>query len=163
MDGPAAPVQLDTSALHSNRILVLDTFFHIVVWYGATLAKWKQAGYHLKPEYDYLKQLFAAPLADAAVVFADRFPYPRVIQCVEKGSQSRFLMAKLNPSETHLYSEHKQQQYNSMHHSRTAAVSGSHAAGYAEPALFTEDVSLSVFLRHLRKLAVSVEEELERT
>lgn len=62
-----------------------------------------------------------------------RFPYPRFIECVEKGSQSRFLMAKLNPSITQSTMEYQQG---------------------AEPPVFTEDVSMKVFMQHLRRLAV---------
>jgi protein transport protein SEC23 len=64
-----------------------------------------------------------------------RLPFPRFIECVEKGSQSRFLMAKLNPSITQ------------------STVEGPGGAA-AEPPVFTEDVSLNVFLQHLRRLAV---------
>lgn len=50
LDGPAEPVILDVSSCAPNRILVLDTFFHLVIWYGDTIAKWKADGIHLKPE-----------------------------------------------------------------------------------------------------------------
>jgi protein transport protein SEC23 len=62
-----------------------------------------------------------------------RFPYPRFIECVEKGSQSRFLMAKLNPSITQANVNDQQG---------------------GEPPIFTEDVSMRVFMQHLRRLAV---------
>lgn len=65
-----------------------------------------------------------------------RLPFPRFIECVEKGSQSRFLMAKLNPSITQ------------------STVEGMPGSTAAEPPVFTEDVSLNVFLQHLRRLAV---------
>ena len=32
LEGPAEPVMLDVSACNPNRILVLDTFFHFVIW-----------------------------------------------------------------------------------------------------------------------------------
>lgn len=50
LEGPAEPVILDVSSCAPNRILVLDTFFHLVIWYGDTIAKWQADGIHLKPE-----------------------------------------------------------------------------------------------------------------
>jgi protein transport protein SEC23 len=68
--------------------------------YGDTIAKWRADGIHLKPEYDYFAELLKAPKADAENTMKGRFPFPRFIECIEGGSQSRFLMAKLNPSIT---------------------------------------------------------------
>jgi len=134
LEGPAAPVLLDVASCVPNRILLLDTFFHIVVWYGDTIAKWKDEKIHEKPEYDYFAQLLKVPIIDAQRAMESRFPYPRFIECVEKGSQSRFLMAKLNPSITQ---------------STMAYGEGS------EPPVFTEDVSFKVFMQHLRRLSVA--------
>jgi len=135
LEGPAAPVLLDVASCQPTRILLLDTFFHIVVWYGDTIAKWKEEKIHEKPEYDYFAQLLKVPILDAQRAMESRFPYPRFIECVEKGSQSRFLMAKLNPSITQ----------------STMAYGGEGA----EPPVFTEDVSFKVFMQHLRRLSVS--------
>ena len=115
-------------------LLPIDTLSHLVIWYGDTIAKWQADGVHLRPEYDYFAQLLRAPRADAQLLMEGRFPYPRFIECVEKGSQSRFLMAKLNPSITHSSRDEQQ------------------AGG--EPPVFTEDVSMKVFMQHLRRLAV---------
>ena len=93
-------------------------------------------GVHLKPEYDYFAQLLKAPKADAQALMDGRFPYPRFIECVEKGSQSRFLMAKLNPSITQ------------------SSPGDGYGGGGGEPPVFTEDVSMKVFMQHLRRLAV---------
>lgn len=134
LDGPAEPVMLDVSSCQPTRILVLDTFFHFVIWYGDTIAKWRKDQIHLQPEYDYFAQLLNAPKNDAQAMMDSRFPSPRFIECVEKGSQSRFLMAKLNPSITQ------------------SNMDGQHGSG--EPPVFTEDVSLKVFMQHLRRLSV---------
>lgn len=133
LEGPAEPVMLDVSPCNPSRILVLDTFFHFVIWYGDTISKWRADGIHLQPEYDYFAQLLNAPKNDALGMMETRFPCPRFIECVEKGSQSRFLMAKLNPSITQ------------------SNMEGQHGN---EPPVFTEDVSLKVFMQHLRRLAV---------
>jgi len=65
-----------------------------------------------------------------------RFPVPRFVDAdnhTQQGrSQGRFLLVKLNPSSTHM---------------STGDVSSGEI-------IYTEDVSLEVFLQHLKKLAV---------
>lgn len=65
---------------------------------------------------------------------ASRFPVPRVVDAdnftVQGRSQSRFLLVRLNPSSTHS------------------------SAAAASEVIFTDDVSLEVFLQHLKTLAV---------
>ena len=62
----------------------------------------------------------------------ERFPVPRFVDCDQYGSQARFLLVKLNPSATH----------------NSYSSSGGDI-------IFTEDVSLSVFLEHLSRLTVA--------
>jgi len=31
------------SSLKNNRILLLDTFFHIIIWHGTTVAQWRNS------------------------------------------------------------------------------------------------------------------------
>ncbi|KAK8814089.1 hypothetical protein WA158_007951 [Blastocystis sp. Blastoise] len=128
--GPPQAVLLDIASVKSDAILLLDSFFTVVVFHGATIAAWRQAGYQDSPEHANFKQLLEAPQEDAQTIIEGRFPVPRYIVCDEGKSQARFLMAKVNPSVTH----------NSM--------DGSHAP------IFTDDVSLKVFMEHLIKLAV---------
>ena len=40
-------------------MLLLDTFFHIIIFTGDTIAKWRKAGYHELDEYENLRQLIA--------------------------------------------------------------------------------------------------------
>lgn len=53
------------------------------------------------PEYDNFRQLLAAPVDDAEEILAGRFPAPRYIDTEQGGSQARFLLSKVNPSQTH--------------------------------------------------------------
>lgn len=53
------------------------------------------------PEYENFRQLLAAPVDDAADTLAVRFPAPRYIDTEQGGSQARFLLSKVNPSQTH--------------------------------------------------------------
>lgn len=133
LDGPAQPALLDVTSIASDRILLLDTFFNVVVFLGDTINKWVKDGVHLNPDYAYFADFLKVPVEDAQNLMNSRFPYPKYVYCEEHGSQSRFLMAKLNPSITH----------NNMDQ-----------AGGGEPPVFTDDVSLKVFLEHLRKLSV---------
>jgi len=61
LDQPPFAVLLSSASISSDRILVLDTFFHVVVWYGDKIADWRNHGYHEKDEYAHLKQLLQAP------------------------------------------------------------------------------------------------------
>lgn len=134
--GPPEPVLLDTSSIQPDRILLMDTFFHIVIFHGETIAQWKKAGYQNSPEHENFRQLLQAPVCDAEEILQSRFPMPRYIDCDQGGSQARFLLSKVNPSITH----------NNMY------GWGQDTGG--APVL-TDDVSLQVFMDHLKKLAVS--------
>ena len=79
----------------------MDTFFQILIFHGETIHQWKTAGYHDMPEYANFKQLLEAPITDAAEILQSRFPVPRYITTEQGGSQARFLLCKVNPSQTH--------------------------------------------------------------
>jgi len=72
------------------------------------------------------------PKGNATAIMNSRFPVPRYIVCDQHKSQARFLMAKLNPSVTH---------------------NNADASGVAP--VFTDDVSFSVFMDSLVKLATA--------
>ncbi len=148
---------------------MLDTYFHVVVWYGDAIAQWRANNVHLKPGYEFFAQLLKAPAADAAALIEARFPSPRYIECVEKGSQSRFLMAKLNPSVTQvracagaclclclpvLVLPALRPATSTVHRSVDLTPQSDVDPNTGEPPVFSEDVNLKVFLTHLRKLVV---------
>eukprot|EP00468_Gymnochlora_sp_CCMP2014_P001961 CAMPEP_0167742470 /NCGR_PEP_ID=MMETSP0110_2-20121227/1453_1 /TAXON_ID=629695 /ORGANISM="Gymnochlora sp., Strain CCMP2014" /LENGTH=754 /DNA_ID=CAMNT_0007626683 /DNA_START=897 /DNA_END=3161 /DNA_ORIENTATION=- len=133
-EGACVPVFLDVSSISSNRILLLDDFFHVVVFYGATVHNWLTQEIWKQPDYAYLEEFFQGPAEDAKNLRESRMPTPIFVSCAENGSQSRFLMSKLNPSITQ-----NNFQYGSG----------------GKPPVFTDDVSLKVFLTHLKKLAVA--------
>ena len=70
---------LDTSSIQADRILLMDTFFQILIFHGETVDQWKKAGYHEQPEYANFKQLLEAPVTDAAEILQARFPVPRFV------------------------------------------------------------------------------------
>ncbi|XP_027334505.1 protein transport protein SEC23 [Abrus precatorius] len=126
------PALLDVAAIAADRILLLDSFFTVVIFHGSTIAQWRKAGYHNEPEHQAFAQLLKAPHDDSDLIMKERFPVPRLVVCDQYGSQARFLLAKLNPSAT----------YN---------TETSHPGG---DIIFTDDVSFEVFLDHLQRLVV---------
>lgn len=93
------PVLLTTASVTADRILVLDTFFHLIIFSGKTIAAWRVAGYHEQEGYENLKKLFEAPLNDVKEILATRYPSPMYIECDFNGSQARFLLAVLDPDD----------------------------------------------------------------
>ena len=132
-NGPPQAALLDSESVRPDTILLLDTFFHVVVFHGETIAAWREQGYHEQEEHAAFRALLEAPQSDAQLIMDARFPVPRYIVCDQHKSEARFLMAKLNPSVTH----------------NTNLDGG---AGGAQ--VNTDDVSLRVFMEHLMKLAV---------
>ncbi len=112
----------------------MDTFFHILIYRGRAIAEWRQQGYQNMPEHENFRKLLEAPLADSQEILQTRFPMPRYIDTEHEHSQARFLLSKVNPSQTH---------NNAMYGQVPAAP------------ILTDDVSLQVFMDHLKKLAVS--------
>ncbi|KAG6785312.1 hypothetical protein POTOM_011042 [Populus tomentosa] len=126
------PALLDVAAIAADRILLLDSYFTVVIFHGATIAQWRKAGYHNQPEHQAFAQLLQAPRDETDEIIKERFPVPRLVVCDQHGSQARFLLAKLNPSAS----------YNSDYPFPGGDV------------LFTDDVSFEVFLDHLQRLVV---------
>jgi protein transport protein SEC23 len=103
--GPPEPVLLDTSSIQPDRILLMDTFFQILIFHGEvisaffkpnpmlnfvfqqTIAQWRAAKYQELPEYENFKQLLHAPVDDAQEILQSRFPMPRYIDTEQGGSQ----------------------------------------------------------------------------
>uniref|UniRef100_H2ZP50 Protein transport protein SEC23 n=1 Tax=Ciona savignyi TaxID=51511 RepID=H2ZP50_CIOSA len=121
----------------TNSLIMMQPVLYSYSFNGPpeTIDQWKKAGYQEKPEYENFRQLLQAPVDDAQDILATRFPIPRYIETQHAGSQARFLLHKVNPSQTH----------NTMW--------GGQQDGSAP--VLTDDVSLQVFMDHLKKLAVS--------
>lgn len=130
------PVSLDTSSIQPERILLMDTFFQIVIFHGDRIAAWKRQNYQEKEGFESFKTFLEAPINDANELMMSRFPLPRYVVCDQGSSQARFLLSRVNPSITH-----------------NTAI-----GYYGDPALapvLSDDVSYAVFEEHLRKLTVS--------
>lgn len=124
-DSPQAePTLLDVVSLKGNVILLLDSFFNVVVWKGETIVKWVKLGYHEKEEFEHLRVLLSLPVEDAQSIVQQRFPCPKMVVTEAGKGSERLLKAKVNPSAV-----------------KTAA---SETGNY-----FSEDVSLKVFMDSL--------------
>eukprot|EP01053_Blabericola_migrator_P004824 Blabericola_migrator_1__4823@NODE_2531_length_2639_cov_267_855754_g1583_i0_p1_GENE_NODE_2531_length_2639_cov_267_855754_g1583_i0NODE_2531_length_2639_cov_267_855754_g1583_i0_p1_ORF_typecomplete_len804_score146_28Sec23_trunk/PF04811_15/6_1e71Sec23_helical/PF04815_15/2_8e25Sec23_BS/PF08033_12/2_1e21Sec23_BS/PF08033_12/4_5e03Gelsolin/PF00626_22/1_1e04Gelsolin/PF00626_22/5_5e08zfSec23_Sec24/PF04810_15/1_8e07zfSec23_Sec24/PF04810_15/6_3e03VWA_3/PF13768_6/1_NODE_2531_length_2639_cov_267_855754_g1583_i len=131
------PVELDSRALKPDVVLLLDSFFHLVVWHGEQIVRWREEGYHEMEKFAHLKSVLEMPLADAKRTLQTRLPCPKFVVCNAGGSQARFLLAKVNPSNTH---------------ASLVQEFGAEAVGTS---IITDDVSIKVFMEHLTKLATS--------
>ena len=63
----AVPVLLDSTSIQPQTILLLDTFFHILIFHGETMAEWRKAGYQEMEGYENFKELLETPKEDARV------------------------------------------------------------------------------------------------
>jgi protein transport protein SEC23 len=135
-NGPPRAALLDAESVRPDTILLLDTFFIVVVLNGETIAAWREQGYHEQDEHAAFRALLEAPQSDAQLIMDARFPVPRYIVCDQHQGDQRFLMARLNPSVTH--------------NTNLDGVGG--GGGGAQ--INTDDVSLRVFMEHLMKLSV---------
>jgi protein transport protein SEC23 len=134
-NGPPQPALLDSESVRPDTILLLDTFFHVVVFHGETIAAWREQGYHEQEEHAAFRSLLEAPQSDAQIIMDSRFPVPRYIVCDQHKSEARFLMAKLNPSQTH-----------------NSNLDGSGVGAQVN----TDDVSLRVFMEHCKYTYISM-------
>jgi len=132
-NGPPQPVLLDSDSVRPDTILLLDTFFQVVIVHGETIAAWRDEGYQDREEHEAFRQLLEAPQADAGLIMDSRTPVPRFVVCDQHKGEARFLMARLNPTSTH-----------------NSDLDG----GGTGTTVYTDDVSLRVFMEHLTKLAV---------
>lgn len=132
-NGPPEIVSLDAQSLLPDRILLLDSFFQVLIYHGEHIHAWVKQGLLEKEEYANLKQLVAAPIEDAREILATRFPIPRYIETQVGGSQARFLLARVNPSKN----------YQDVWNQQGGAT------------VLSDDVNLQNFVDHLKKLAVA--------
>ena len=60
-NAPPQAVLLDATSVRPDVLLLLDTFFTLVVFHGATIVAWRDAGYQNQPEHANFKQLLEMP------------------------------------------------------------------------------------------------------
>lgn len=147
LDKEPEPVLLDSTSIKPNRILFLDTFFHILIFHGSIIADWRRQKYQELPEYEYFKEFLELPRKEAADILVDRFPLPRFIDTEDGGSQARFLMSKLNPTTS--YSNNQIQQLNDITNYQTNPNDATSGA-----VILTDDISLQMFMKFVYEAIV---------
>jgi len=60
-NGPPEPALLDAQSVRPDAIFLLDTFFHVVVFHGETIAAWREMKYHESEEHVSFRELLEAP------------------------------------------------------------------------------------------------------
>ena len=125
------PVFLDLNSMKNDCVLLLDTFFYVVVWHGIDVKNWREEGYQDNPEYDYIKLMLDTPQDYAQKIVIERLPTPRFVSCDSGSGQERLVKCIVNPS---------QDSKNNVKES----------GGF-----FSDDVTLKVFMDYLKRLAVS--------
>ncbi|KAI6095900.1 hypothetical protein EV401DRAFT_1895927 [Pisolithus croceorrhizus] len=98
-------------------ILLVDNFFHVLIFHGETVAQWRKVGYQDKAGYKHFKELLEAPVTDAEAY--------ATIHCPPIVASIWYMMT-------------------SMYGTAVGTATG--------PVTFTDDVSLQVFMEHLKHL-----------
>lgn len=85
------PVLLDSTSIQPTHILLLDTFFHILIFHGETIAEWRKAGYQDQEGYENFAALLEQPKEDARV---------RHIPCTSMGTVNGIANRTLLPTDS---------------------------------------------------------------
>lgn len=126
------PVLCDFESLKPDIVLLVDTYFYLLIWRGVNVHGWHQEKMHEQPEYEHLNYLFTQPLDDAKIILEDRLPVPKVVTCYQGSPDERILKSKLNPP---------------------SAQSGNDLYRNDENYI-TDDVNMKTFMDYLTKLVV---------
>lgn len=62
-----APALLDVASIAADRILLLDSYFSVVIFHGMTIAQWRNLGYQNQPEHQVCVQ--SCPTKEIAVTW----------------------------------------------------------------------------------------------
>lgn len=96
--GDIMPVELDTSSLNPECILVLDSFHNVLLWKGKYVSDWIRDGLDQKPEYSFFKDIIDEA-TNYSLSLLDRIPVPQYKETNEGKSQERILLHYVNPSQ----------------------------------------------------------------
>ena len=124
-------VALDAENIRPDVVLLLDTFFRVLVWHGKNICEWRNMKLQEDPQWEALKIVLEAPIEEGKALCAERFPTPLFVVCDEGSSQSRYLLARCNP----------------VHIDRMTGVGSDSLGG-------TDDPSLAKFMQKLKEVSV---------
>jgi protein transport protein SEC23 len=94
------PVELDINELKEDVILLLDTYFNVLVWYGENAYGWKEQNLQDEPDYEYLKEFFEMPMQDASDIMYDRLPISNFYETFKNDGKERYLKSRVNPNKS---------------------------------------------------------------
>ena len=80
-----------------NVILLLDSYFNVIEWYGEDVQYWWDEKYHENEEYEHIAELFKSPKQDVEYIMANRFPVPNYYLTNVGHSKERYLKSRVNP------------------------------------------------------------------
>ena len=125
------PVSLEAENMKPDRVLLLDAYFFICIWYGEDVCSWREAGYQNQPEYENIKNMLDSPVDYAQNIIMERMPVPRFISADYNSGQERLIKSVLDPS-----------------------MEGTQ--DFKEGYFFSDDVTLKVFNEFLIKKVVTI-------
>jgi protein transport protein SEC23 len=125
----ANPVFLDLNSMKNDVVLLLDTFFYVVVWHGIDVVKWREENYQDNPEYENIKMMLEEPQDYAQNIVMERLPTPRFVSCDSGSGQERLIKCIVNPN--------------------TESSNNVRENGF-----FSDDVNLKIFMDYLKRLTV---------
>ncbi|CAM9021763.1 unnamed protein product [Wickerhamomyces anomalus] len=135
-DPTPQPVLLDSSSLQRDAVLLMDSFFYVVIHIGEIAAAWRDQELD-REEFANVYEMLEQPQKDAVEIIQGRFPFPRYIITDQGKSQDRFLLSRLNPSNND---------------NGFAFVTGITSDG--KEVIYTEDMSLNQYYMKLRDVVV---------
>lgn len=84
--------------MKEDVILLLDSYFIVLVWYGSHIYTWKQDKVFEQEEYSYLTELFTNPIDDSSSIMYERVPVPNFYETFKGDGKERYLKSRVNPS-----------------------------------------------------------------
>lgn len=62
--------------MQDDVILLLDSYFNIIEWYGENVQDWYEAKYHEAEGYEHIRDFLESPKQDIDYIMNTRFPVP---------------------------------------------------------------------------------------
>ncbi|CAJ1986707.1 protein transport protein SEC23 [Leishmania donovani] len=138
----ATPMQLDSSSLRHDNIVLMDAYFNVHIMWGSIIYQWIEAAYHENPEYANFAELLEAAERDAQMILSSRYPYPRFSRTDADGSEARHVKTRVNPATNY-------------HNSGMQYGAGPNGAVEQADVIYTDDASIMTFMTSLKKAVVT--------
>jgi protein transport protein SEC23 len=84
--------------MKSDKVLLLDAYFFICIWFGEDVCKWREAGYQDQEGYENIKNMLDSPMDYAQSIISERMPVPRFVSADYGSGQERLIKSVLDPS-----------------------------------------------------------------